>query len=593
MRVKHRWHGVSQLLNVLKYLRWYSLPAVLAVVFMVACSENPLTVPDNTAPQFSGGRDRRDDDRDDDDDEDDDDDDHDRRGGKSKYRIVVTPPFALVKVNDRRQLKAHTKSKCVDKDKKDKKNKKNNNSGVVWRSNKPWVATVDEDGTVKGVSPGVAIITAQCGKKSDSSYIIVYHKKHGHDRDGEGDADPTQLPAADGRQPAPGTYGRTLTSGQTYEDPNTGVVVLKVTDPVTPIPNLFMDHGYSEGGPIISQPWRGSDGNTYYTLKVAQHLVDLRYSTLELLNWRPLSHRGEIGVAFSLNPATPRIAYVITSDAGIKRVDRYNTATNRVENVGNWPWIVTALGENLDWLQTNLNDTWFVAMLKEGPPTNPGSLIGTVVAFRPSDGLQQDFTPVETLASHDEPHIDRELPFVYIATNTDERQNIIGNLETGAIRVPTNSVIQSDDHEAPLRGMVTGLSNFTRYRDYYYDVRTDQTVEYTSADNTIGFPGDWHMAGQWVMPGSGNGAGPSQWFTMDAWGAPDPQADIQSGFIGFVRPSPFSARLLVAHDSRVDTYQSQPQTTLAPDGKLAMWSSNMQNAQGGRTDVFVARVPTR
>jgi hypothetical protein len=491
--------------------------------------------------------------------------DKDKNKNKCEASVKVTPVMVVLKPGDSKQLNVVTKN-CPE-------------SAVTYSSSKPSVATVSPTGVVTALKAGMTTITVRCNGASDSSTVTVLPRKHGRDGDGGdgggGNADPTQLPAASGQTPDPTyTYGRTLASGQTYRDPLTGVTVLKVTDGSTPRVNLLgTDKGYSEGGPIISQPWI-SGGETYYTFTVTvegeQYLVDLRYETLELTNWRRVTYASEIGFAFSLNPATPRIAYLV--DPSGMSVNRYNTATNAIENTGNWPWIPTG-GERIDWLQNNVNDTWFVAMFNSN---------NTVIAFRPADGRQQSF--LEPLT--DEPHIDRELPFVYISTNDDVRQNVIGNLETGAVRLPENSVFQSDDHEAPLRGMVTGLSNYARRTNFYYDVRADTTVEYVSADRVVGLPGDWHMAGQWVF---GNGTGPAQWFVIDAWGRPDPLADIQSGLIGIVRPSPFSARLVAVHDSYPTTYESQPQTTLSPDGKLVVWSSNM----GGqtRTDVFLAKLP--
>jgi hypothetical protein len=170
--------------------------------------------------------------------------------------------------------------------------------------------------------------------------------------------------------------GWSLAAGQTYVDPNTGVTVLKLTSSSVPAANSGMSHGYSEGGPNISQPWTGTDGQTYYTAKLDGWLVDVRYGTLTTSNWRRQNSNGEIGFAFSLNPATPRIAYVVSG----KRVDRYNTATNQVENTGGWPWVITAAGDYADWLQTQVNDTWLTLMLNSNH---------TVVSFRPSDGLQR------------------------------------------------------------------------------------------------------------------------------------------------------------------------------------------------------------
>jgi hypothetical protein len=122
---------------------------------------------------------------------------------------------------------------------------------------------------------------------------------------------------------------------------------------------------------------------------------------------------------------------------------------------------------------------------------------------------------------------------------------------------------------------------------YYFNPLTDQTVEFAPATSVIGYPGDWHQAGQWVF---NNGTGAGQWFVIDAWGR-EVNAAVRSGMISIVRPSPFSARLIAAHDSQPDDYDSQPQTTLAPDGKLVMWTSNQGGK--GRTDVFVARLPVK
>src|SRR5437870_2333568 len=146
--------------------------------------------------------------------------------------------------------------------------------------------------------------------------------------------DPTKRPVANGQLPASGSYGRNLAAGKTYIDPNTGVTVLKMTDINTPTSgNAGMVHGYSEGGPTISQPWQGTDGNTYYTAHVGYWLVDVRYdtSTITTSNWRRVS-AGEVALAFSLNPATPRIAYIVDGNVCCKTVNRYNTAANQVEN---------------------------------------------------------------------------------------------------------------------------------------------------------------------------------------------------------------------------------------------------------------------
>jgi hypothetical protein len=382
--------------------------------------------------------------------------------------------------------------------------------------------------------------------------------------------DPTLLPRATGQAPLAGTYGRGLAAGQTYTDPNTGVLVLKLTSSSVPNANGGVYHGYSEGGPVISQPWVGTDGNTYYTAYLSHGwLVDIRYDTFAPSNWRTVPIDGEINFAFSLNPATPRLGYYV-DDGNDKTIHRYNTATNRNEPAGIFPYTTSAAGTGLSWLQVNLNDGWLVGMLNSN---------ATVIGVRISDGLERIIPAGGN--DVDEPHIDREFPIVYVSTNN--RANIVINLETGAIVPETDPQgIDAADHEAPLRGKVV-------YINYTVNgiVSTSRTgiVQIEVQPSPTDWSGDWHMAGQWVWNN------PSQYFIMDQF-ASNGNYPIRQGMIGFVSIGG-DVRILVAHDGTGTGYDTggQVHPTLAPDGKLVMWTSNMRGSS--RFDVFVARVPTR
>lgn len=435
---------------------------------------------------------------------------------------------------------------------------------VTWETSSPATATVSA-GLVSGVAAGTATITARSEGQAGTASVTVTAAPAPN-----GNADPTLLPRATSQHPAAGTYGRSLAAGQTYVDPNTGVTVLKLTDASVPTANGGMYHGYSEGGPNISQAWTGTDGETYYTLKVGDWLVDVRYRTLTTVNWRRVNYWGEIGFAFSMNPATPRIAYTVNG----KRVDRYNTATNAVENTGRWPWNIATAGDFPQWLQTQMNDTWFVVMLQSNT---------TVVGWRPSDGLERSMSPAQVGKAIDEPHLDREFPVVYIAGD-NTLQNKMYNLVTGTYSVPndpTGDVI--DSHQAAMRGktvaeghwkcnciMATGM-----------DGRTWSVISPTPTDVT----GDYHFAGQWVFNN------PQEYFVVDQWAASGNNA-IYRGMVGFVSMGG-DVRLLAATDAVGTAYGTggQPHPTLAQDGKLVMWTSNMNGSS--RYDTFVARVPVK
>ena len=375
---------------------------------------------------------------------------------------------------------------------------------------------------------------------------------------------------ATGQRPLAGTYGRNLAAGQTYTDPLTGVLVLKLTSSSVPNANGGVYHGYSEGGPFLSQPGVGTDGNTYYTAYLASGwLVDIRYDTFASSNWRTVPANGEINFAFSLNPATPRIGYYI-DDGNNKTIHRYNTATNSNADTGIFPYTTSATGSSLSWLQVNLNDGWLVGMLNSN---------STIVGVRISDGLER-IIPRGT-NDVDEPHIDREFPIVYISTNN--QQNIVVNLETGAVVPETDPQgVDVADHEAPLRGKVVAVQWTVNGI-----ISTSRTGNVTVAvtPSPTDWSGDWHMAGQWVWNN------PSEYFLLDQW-ANNGNYAIRQGMIGLVSIAG-DVRILVAHDGTGTGYDTggQVHPTFAPDGKLVMWTSNMSGS--GRYDVFVARVPTR
>jgi hypothetical protein len=382
--------------------------------------------------------------------------------------------------------------------------------------------------------------------------------------------DPTLLPKATGQHPLAGTYGRTLAAGQTYTDPLTGVLVLKLTGSSVPNANGGVYHGYSEGGPYISQPWVGTDGNTYYTAYIADGwFVDIRYDTFASTNWRRAPTQGETRAAFSLNPATPRIVYYI-EPANDKTIHRYNTATNSNAETGIFPYTTSAAGGSLMWLQVNLNDAWILGMLNSNT---------TVAGVRISDGLER----IIPRGNHDvdEPHIDREFPIVYISTN--DQANIVINLETGAVVPETDPQgIDAADHEAPLRGKVVYI-NYTV--NGIVSTGRQGNVKIEVQPSPTDWSGDWHMAGQWVFDN------PNEYFVMDQW-AGNGNYPIYRGMIGFVSIGG-DVRILTAHDGTGTSYDQggQVHPTLSPDGKLLMWTSNMNGS--GRFDIFVARVPTR
>ena len=444
---------------------------------------------------------------------------------------------------------------------------------VSWRSDNPAVASVNASGLVTAAAVGTTAIVGTSEGVSGRATITVSTAPPPPPPPANGVADPTLLPRATGQRPVAGTYGRSLAAGQKYNDPLTGVSVLKLTSASVPSSNGGAYHGYSEGGPIISQPWAGTDGNTYYTAYLADGwLVDIRYDTFASSNWRRAPVDGEIKWAFSLNASTPRIAYYV-DNGNDKTIHRYNTATNQNQDTGIFPYTTSASGSSLTWLQVNLNDQWLVGMFNGN---------STVMAVRISDGLTRTFTTSFAGGIDiDEPHLDREFPVVYISTN--DEQTLIVNLETGTVVSENDPAgVDAADHAAPMRGKIVAVS---WEANGIIVVERQGAIRVAVTPSPTDWSGDWHMAAQWVLNN------PSQYFVVDQW-AKASNFPISRGMIGFVSLAG-DMRIIAAHDATGTGYENggQPHPTLSPDGKLVMWTSNMNGSS--RHDVFMARIPTR
>lgn len=381
-------------------------------------------------------------------------------------------------------------------------------------------------------------------------------------------ADPTLLPAATGQAISGAfTYGRTLADNQTYVDPHSGITVLKLTDNGTPSAGNHY-HGYSEGGPAISLPWIGGDGHTYYTVSIADgFLVDVRYDTFTTSNWRAFPVDGEINMAFSLNPATPRICYHI-NDADDKSVIRYNTATNSAANTGFFPWTNAAVGTAFSWLQVTVNDTWILGMHNSNQ---------TVSAMRLSDGFNRNITS----SGHDvdEPHMDREFPFVYISTN--DIANWVVNLETGATVTESGPDIDAADHESGMRGFVA-----VYHLDHGMVKVTKEGVRSAPVSTIVKPPSaEAHQSGCWVYDN------PNNYVVIDNVNVSNAAYPINHHMIGMVSMNTGDVRLICCGDNSGVGYDTggQMHPHISPDGKLLMWTSNMNNSGGHQ--IFLGKLP--
>src|SRR5207249_3078087 len=93
------------------------------------------------------------------------------------------------------------------------------------------------------------------------------------------------------------------------------------------------------------------DGMAYYFVDFTRGAGFSNYRRL------PVQPKQDLCVSFSNLPSQPRVAYILTGS----QVVRFNTATMQVENAGNFPIDLSAVGA-FGWLQHDKTDVWFAGL---------------------------------------------------------------------------------------------------------------------------------------------------------------------------------------------------------------------------------------
>jgi hypothetical protein len=149
-------------------------------------------------------------------------------------------------------------------------------------------------------------------------------------------------------------------------------------------------------------------------------------------------------------------------------------------------------------------------------------------------------------------------------------------------------------------GDEVGLGSFSLQAGQIYKT----SVSFNWAESKVGvvLQGSWG-SGRWLTPVTSLAAmqeGSFFWEsatrTLFVWqhggGSPAVRAwDPGAGFaaLTFFRLDGSEHRLLAHHYSTASTYYAQPRAVVAPDGRLVMWTTNMNGSS--RRDIFVAEVP--
>jgi len=388
--------------------------------------------------------------------------------------------------------------------------------------------------------------------------------------------DPTLLPVGAGQDPNVAAYQALNVAGRpagfSYADPVTGVKVWKVTSSAVPVSNVGAGHDYGDGGDAVSRGW-GPNGNTHtilvYTSDGGNHhyyLVDFTRG-VGLSNYRELTvqPRRDMCATFSNVPGSERILYIHTGS----QLVRYNTQTMQSENTGHFP-----LANNIyTWLHQDRNDAWFTGLLDDNQ---------TVWAW--NSQTNQYLTHYEAWTN--EPRMERNGRYVVLTAGSSPSTVLAWDLATNTFG-PQQSM-EYFSHLASLRGRWIAVSpnlSAPPPLDRYQIVGGSLTRTPGVFNNSGGY--ETNNSGNWIQNDDNQ-----QWAYIS--GTDEQSFNNLFAFrqgLGLVRADGSDARLLVHHYTHNPTYWDYAWGQPSPDGKVALFNSNMYGS--GRVDLFVAEVPLR
>lgn len=375
--------------------------------------------------------------------------------------------------------------------------------------------------------------------------------------------------------------------------------VYKVTSPTVPVANTTCSNEYGNGPTVISQPWARGDStlySIYYVCSTGARIVDVYYVNSDSLVFendragpaltRPLSF------TFSLNPATPRMAFALEVEDGVAcEMNAYNTATNAIDN-SNYP--------NLPHQPSNVADmtncTWFMGDIGDNRfrwEGGDGAVVGVTVDIDTGSELHT----YEAAEDVNEGYMDPEGDFTY--------------LQLTGPPADLHPVRLSNDNDLGRIALASGGCVHCSPAANGYFFAQDQSGQYSYvhvgnpsdslAVNNIGTPYSisapnqaTHTSCKWVMPNTGQGEGADQWCAMGPYtttvvAADGGQCDRYICLVNFDG----TVKLFVYTDTKdVDQDEEEPAAQMSPDGKLMVFNSAMGQATGSdRIDLFVALTP--
>lgn len=360
-------------------------------------------------------------------------------------------------------------------------------------------------------SPGKGIAVGGGDPGCDLSLLASVTGLVATGRGGSGAPNFTALPQLARQVPDASLFAsrRSMTSGQSFNDPTTGAKVIKITDSTTdPLAAGVGVANYSEGGPYVSQRW----GGTNYTIHLGGEFVEVNGNTGAIIRRTTMPFASSTCMGFSMDPATPRMLYYLSGS----KIYKYDTETQTAQTTAYIPSTGLEMRYNLDglvgdefyveWMTVCMNDDWIA--MQANNKRKIGSLVNDYFCFfSPKTGV--------VVANHDADNnqlqASRDGSSALLATNTQT--------DTRIFRRATNDIQiiaqPNGGHPAAMIGVWGDVDSIGNLRTLRFDLSTLAATYPNLMQNVFAGTGT-HNSGHYPQPAAAPGA---QYYLSDAVGS--------------------------------------------------------------------------
>lgn len=303
---------------------------------------------------------------------------------------------------------------------------------------------------------------------------------------GSGTPDLSQLPAANRLVPDYAWYEantvRSLSAGQSYTDPVSGVTVWRATDRSSLGGNTRVVHSYAETGPMISQ--RLPNGRYRLLLNKnasgVTHMIDFERG-VGFTNARAASVTlgADTCQAFSTKAGEEHILYYLSGES----IKRFDTDTNADAASGIFPVDLSSLSGSGSVVQLSVDHDFAWMTCQQG---------SYAYGVKLSDGSKIEYTNTP----FDEVRLAKTGG--YAAYIRSDETWVLWNLNANTQNTSPSGVYGS--HRGGIRGGFIGKNpNDGSYPRWRFEAATNTQTTYGTQPNS-GASGDGHPAGHWIQP---------------------------------------------------------------------------------------------